>query len=178
MSDGAAPRAVVLPGARYTTAHPLLHFTSAVLRTAGWSIVEASWSAGDVDAPTAMVCSVAERLIDEAPSPRTVLVAKSLGTLAIPVAARRKIPGIWLTPLLDQPEVAGALDALPRSLLVGSTDDETWDGAIARASRHDVLELSGVDHRLESTRDVARSIDVLREVVIAVERFVDELGAC
>lgn len=165
-------RAIILPGARYTAAHPLLYFTAAVVRGAGWDVAEATWPRGDVPDPASMVLRIARGLIDEASGSRVLLVGKSLGSLAIPLAAERELAGIWLTPLLREPAVAAALPQLPpATLLVGSSDDETWDSAGARASRHQVVELSGANHGLEHPDDALRSVEYLRTVVEAVTWF-------
>ena len=173
-------RAIVLPGAGYTPARPLLHFTRAVLESHGWTVVEASWPTGDPEEgdPDDMVTGVASRLVDDAGDRRLLMVGKSLGSLAIPIAASRDISGIWITPLLRRPALAEALDRLPTStLLIGSTADETWDGDAARRSGHDVMELTDANHGLELGGDPLGSIDALRTVIEAVDRFVTRLDA-
>ena len=46
-------------------------------------------------------CADAPIKLDQAPDDQPVLVvAKSLGTLALPWAVERGLPGVWLTPLL------------------------------------------------------------------------------
>lgn len=172
--------AIVLPGVRYTTAHPLLHFTRAVLESHGWTVAEASWpsdEAGDRD-PDEMVTAVAIGLLQSAGDARLLIVGKSIGSLAIPVAASRGIPGIWFTPLLRQSALAEALTRLPaRTLLVGSIADETWDPVVARQSGHRVVELTDANHGLELDGDAVGSIDALRRVIDAVDRFVAEMDA-
>jgi hypothetical protein len=170
--------AIVLPGARYSTARPLLHFSRAVLESHGWTVVEASWPADDPleRDPHEMVTGVATGLFDTAGDARVLVVGKSLGSLAIPLAASRRIPGIWFTPLLHQSPVAETLAHLPAStLLIGSTADETWDADVARQSGLRVLELTDANHGLELTGDPLGSIDALRRVVDAVDRFVAEM---
>jgi hypothetical protein len=166
--------AIVLPGARYSTARPLLHFARAVLESHGWTVVEASWPADDPQRdPHEMVMGVAAGLLDTAGDARVLVVGKSLGSLAIPLAASRRLPGIWFTPLLHQSPVAEALRRLPEpTLLVGSTADETWDADAARQSGLGVLELTDVNHGLELTGDPLGSIDALRRVIDGVDRFV------
>jgi hypothetical protein len=97
--------AIVLPGVRYTTARPLVHFTRAVLESHGWAVLEASWPSDDAAEhdPQEMVTSVATGLIESAGDARVLVVGKSIGSLAIPLAASRGFPGIWFTPLLRHP---------------------------------------------------------------------------
>jgi hypothetical protein len=168
-------QAIVLPGVRYTTARPLLHFTRAVLESHGWAVHEGSWPTDDPTErrPEEMVTSIATRLVEAAGGAQVLIVGKSIGSLAMPIAAERAIPGIWITPLLHDPAVAGALDGLPAAtLLVGSTGDESWDAEAARASGHEVLELNDANHGLELDGDPLGSIDALRKVIDAVDRFV------
>jgi hypothetical protein len=171
--------AIILPGAGYTAAHPLLHFTRIVLDAHGWSVVPASWPADEAARrdPDEMVTTIAARLVDSAESQRPLIVGKSIGSLAIPLAAERGLPGIWLTPLLRRSNVAEALGGLPTdTLLIGSTGDETWDRDAARRSNHQVLELTDANHGLEQSGDPLGSIDVLRTVIDAVDRFVADLS--
>jgi hypothetical protein len=171
--------AIILPGAGYTSAHPLLHFTRAVLEAHGWTIAEASWPADEAAQRHAdeMVTTIATRLIDSVGNRPPLIVGKSIGSLAIPLAAERGLSGIWLTPLLRRPTVADALERLPApTLLIGSTGDETWDGDAARRSSHQVVELTEADHRLERVGDPLGSIDALRTVIDAVDRFVAALA--
>ena len=107
---------------------------------------------------------------------RVLLVAKSLGTYAAPLAAERGYDAVWLTPLLQLPSLAEAFAANPaRQLLVGGTaDDIAWDAAVARdlaARGCDVLEVPGADHALMVPGDVVRGVEVHVEVVRAVDSF-------
>lgn len=86
---------------------------------------------------------------------------------------------MWLTPLIADrgttvaPQVIEGLrfGTAPR-LLIGGSDDPTWDGDIASALSHaEILELPGADHSLEVPGDAARSLDYLRTVTEAISRF-------
>jgi hypothetical protein len=98
-----------------------------------------------------------------------ILLAKSVGSHAIPWAAERGVRGIWLTPMLQVPAIRDALPLLPQgSLLAGGTADSTWDGDVAAASGLPVLQIEGGDHTLEIPGDVHRSIAALGRVVTAI----------
>ena len=172
-------RAILLPGANYTVAHPLLHFTRGVLEAYGWTVEAATWLPDDVAHrdPLEMVTEVATRLIDAEEPRRALLVGKSIGSFAIPLAADRSLSGIWLTPLLRQPPVADAVGRLPKpTILIGSRADESWDSDVARRSDHEVVELTDANHGLELTGDPVASVDALRTVIGAVDRFVAGLA--
>ncbi len=109
-----------------------------------------------------------------------LLITKSLTSLAAQISAAEGLPAVWLTPLIaDQGSTVAAqvLSGLqagtePR-LLVGGSDDPSWDGGVAsRLSNAEILELPGADHSLEVPDDVARSLDNLKRVVEGVGNFV------
>ncbi|NJP92534.1 alpha/beta hydrolase [Nonomuraea sp. FMUSA5-5] len=172
--------AVLLPGAAYVPARPLLHFARTVLVRRGWSVQEIWWETPetrDQDEMAAWVLEQARAALDaEGDVPRVLLVAKSLGSFAAPLVAERGLPAIWLTPLLRYTLVA---DALRRSrepaLLVGGGADRSWDGKTAVATGHEYVEIPGADHGLEG-EDAVESARMLVDATTAMDRFVAALG--
>jgi hypothetical protein len=161
--------ALLLPGRGYGPQLPLLYFARRCLTDIGRQVRALEWPEGELG-PDCVV-RVLREAVDEMPGDLSdlVLLAKSLGTHAIPWAAEHGVPGIWLTPMLQVPAVRAALPALPPgSLLVGGTADPSWDGEIAAASGLPVLQLEGADHCLEIPGDVHRSVATLARVVAAV----------
>jgi hypothetical protein len=96
------------------------------------------------------------------------------------VAADRQLPAIWLTPALSHEENVDDLRrATAPTLLVGSTGDRSWVPQIARELESDspliaYLEFENVDHSLETKVDPVNSVEVLKRVVQAMERFVGD----
>jgi hypothetical protein len=172
-------RVIVLPGLRYTPARPLLHFARSVAMAYGWSVHEVWWDPPSATVDwAAWVGAAARETIVEQRADRMVMVGKSLGTHAIPVAAELELEGIWLTPLFDDAAIEDAITKLPaHSLLIGGTSDETWDGAAARATGLPVHEVPDGDHVLEIAGDPVRSADALRSIVVAMDRFFGALEA-
>jgi len=136
-----------------------------------------------LDATTpAMVEARVEAVLDDVlPDVRPVLFAKSLGTLASPVAARRDLPAVWLTPVLtdhvglDPRIFIGAVEASSAPcLIVGGTGDALWDGELARQLSPHVVEIPNADHGLHLPGPVAGTVAVMAEVITAVESFLDE----
>jgi len=105
-----------------------------------------------------------------------LLVGKSLGTLAAVVAADRRLPAVWFTPLLSDPPTLAALSrATAPLLLAGGTADPYWDAGAARSVTPHVVEVTGADHSLLVPGAVAASAAVLGQVMTAVEEFLDQI---
>lgn len=174
--------AVLLPGTSYTPNHPLLYYTRQVLLAHGWSVDEVWWSSDDLDdfrtnewAATGVI-QTAKAALDKVADRNPLVVGKSLGSLLLPYVSERGWPAIWLTPLLSLPELAEALTTTTgKTLLVGGTVDDYWDGAIAKASGHQVLEMQGAHHGLEISGDPSASVRLLGELVDAITLFVKNL---
>lgn len=165
---------MVLPGRGYTPARPLLHFTRAVLEFHGWTVRELWWRPPALSEYLPWVREQTELALDTTPA-GTLLVGKSLGSLAAPVAARRGLPAVWLTPLFSN---AAVVDALGRStaltLLVGGTADVLWDSETAHRSGHQVWEVEDADHGLQ-TPDPVRSAEIVRQYTVRLCEFVAAL---
>ncbi|MFD2025182.1 hypothetical protein [Promicromonospora aerolata] len=167
--------ATVLPGSGYTAMAPLLWYARGALHDLGWTIRTLEWTtAPSFDSART---AYAEVLGEDAPGDDTLhlVVAKSLGTLAMPLAVRLGLPGVWLTPLLtseqapDVQETAAELDE--NHLLIGGTADPLWDGELADGSDADVVEVDNADHSLEVPNDRAENLAIVEEVVSAIEEF-------
>lgn len=183
---GAPFWAIVLPGAGYSAQAPLLWYARRAAMDQGRNVLVVTdaydrendeavrWVEDRVAAALSHV-----RTRDEHP----LLIAKSLTSLAAPLAAAERLPAVWLTPLMAEagtgaaPQVLAGLRASTEPmLLVGGSADPSWDGGVAATlANAEVLELAGADHSLEAPDDVARSLDNLRRVTDAVSRFVERL---
>ena len=165
--------ATILPGRGYTPDAPLLHYAIGVLRRRGWTVREVWWQGGTEITGDVAVTQATEAL-DAVDAPTQMIVAKSLGTLAMPHAVDHGIHGVWLTPLLVDPEIELAATRLTGlDLLVGGTADSLWDAEVAASSPARVLQIEGANHGLEVDDSVLDSIDVLRSVTYHVEKVVE-----
>ncbi|WP_432507366.1 alpha/beta hydrolase [Kineococcus arenarius] len=172
---GSAPwTATVLPGRGYGCDAPLLRATRSLLRERGWTVRTVRWRD---EAPGAEdVTALGRELLPPAGTGRHLVVAKSLTTRLLPLAAERGLPGVWLTPLLGEQEVrAAAARATAPTLLIGGDADPYGDSAVAAASGQRVLELPGADHSLEVPGDAEASRAALDDVVAAVRGFLDDV---
>ena len=152
MADGRA--AVVVPGLFYSADGPLLMYAGLAVERRGGSVRRISWTVpqfGGGDDERAWVAARVGEAVDAVLAATNVaapvVIGKSLGSLAAPVAADRGLPAVWLTPILtDELTVAALRRAAPPCLLIGGTADKAWDGQLARSLTPYVLEIDGADH--------------------------------
>jgi len=178
---GADRWAIILPGAGYAVTAPLLWFAREAALAGGWNVLAVSDTFNGTDDPLRWVEERANAAIQHVDGPTSpLLIAKSLTSLAAPLAARLGLSAVWLTPLINaagtsvsQLVLDGLAAASAQCLLVGGTADPTWDAAIARSvPRAEVLEIDDADHLLQVPGDVAGSVDSLDRVVSAVASFI------
>jgi hypothetical protein len=164
--------AVILPGKVYPITAPVLWFASEALHAAGWTVlgIDDAYSDGDM---LAWVEARARAALEWAGAARVMVVAKSMSTRAAALAAERSLPGVWLTPLLNDASVFEALKAIDaRGLAVGSPSDPTWSQALSvHLRRMEILQLPGVNHALEVPGDPQRSIELLGRITDRISRF-------
>ncbi|MFG2101619.1 alpha/beta hydrolase [Micromonospora echinaurantiaca] len=171
-------RAVLIPGRGYDTRFPLFLYLGEALRRASFALHAISWQVpeglgSDRDGAGAAADWVTGQVAPTLSGRMELLVGKSLGTLAAPLAADRGLPAVWLTPLLHMAPVVDALDrATAPFLLIGGTADPSWDGAVARRLTPHVVEIDQADHALMVPGPLARSAEALGRVCTAVEEFV------
>jgi len=166
---------LVLPGARYSITEPGLFWPCTALIGLGWRAVVVRWEWTEVaaDDPERFL----EAAVDQAeerfdPALETIVMAKSIGSLAARWAARQQMRGIWLTPLLQREDVVSALIGCPpRSLLVGGTADPTWALTPELRSRHLLVEVPQMDHAFRVGMDWKQSLTALAAVCEAVQDF-------
>lgn len=170
--------ALLLPGARYVPAAPLLWFAREVLQADGWTVLQV-WDEWDrSEDPTSWVSDRVAAGLKHLDYGSPLLVAKSLTTLALPIAVEKALPGVWLTPLLNQDDVRTALPKVSEpTLLVGGTGDRSWDAQFAGSLPGvEVCELEDADHGLQYTNDPPRSIDALKVVTSRISEFIEQLA--
>jgi hypothetical protein len=177
---------VVLPGRMFGAGAPLLLYGAEVAARRGGTVHRHEWAGeGPMPFDPAVEGWVADQvgpLLDglegrDGPGASPLVIAKSLGTHAAPLAADRGLPAVWLTPLLEAPWVAAALGrATAPSLLVGGGANSSWDGALARRLSAHVLEIPDADHGLSVPGPLTDTIAVLARVVEAIDAFLERIG--
>lgn len=173
--------AVVVPGRGYPPAAPLTFFTGFVLLRQGWSVRQVWWDPPSYESDEQTLEWVSAEVEPALPTSGPVLVVgKSLGTWAAPLAAKRGLPAIWFTPILDVPAIADAIGANPApQLLVGGTADDLWNRDIARdlaGTGCAVLEVPDADHVLMIPGDPVRGVEAHAEVMRTLDAWLAGLG--
>ena len=148
--------AILLPGRRGGVVTPLLQWPASLLTQNGWLVLGVAWHEDGLTQPEAShVRNGADAALDRAGVDRpVVVVAKSLGTLALPWAVENALPGVWLTPLLsDATVVTAAEEAQQPTLLVGGTGDPHWRVPAVPGPGVRIVEVPGADHGLQQPGD-------------------------
>ena len=166
----AAPVAVLLPGTGYTVKAPLLYWSATLLCRQGWRVQAVEWDADrpEGDDAQASVEREVERAGQAAGGRIDLVVAKSFGTLGLPWAIAHGVPGVWLTPVLTEAVILGALAAASSAhLAVGGGRDALWAPATHLHPEAIVHTVDGADHSL-LTDDWRGSMELHRELHEAI----------
>lgn len=160
--------ALLLPGGGYTAQAPLLYWAGVVLAEAGWSVFAAEWGA-EAREPSGSPRELVERSLDELehslPSPPGLIVGKSLGSFALPRAVAVGTAGVWLTPILTDPDVAAALTAASSDhLAIGGTADPTWRPDLVGDASAALVSVEHADHSLTIEDEWEASYAAQRDV--------------
>ena len=170
-------RVLVLPGQGYTVDHPLLFWACHVADSAGWQVSTMRWQFNsDAFASSAAFVELGAQALDAAApaAQRTVVIAKSLGTLAAGWANQHGYPGVWLTPLLNDGGVSSALTKTPLALIVGGTRDRHWNRQVAGSLACEKVEVEGAGHALTVEGDWRASMAGLAITLATIETFLKE----
>jgi hypothetical protein len=179
--------ALLIPGYGYSPERPLLHFARAVFMKYAWTTQEVWWperppqrEGQDLHIWFARLRSFVHthigQILQRDTAPRIALAGKSMGAFAAALAADRGFPGIWLTPVLRDSDLAGDLRrSTAPFLLVGSTADPSWDPELARSFGQPFYEAQDANHGMETDDDPVNSAEVLRHATIAMDAFVATL---
>lgn len=167
-------RVIVLPGRAYPIEAPLLFWAAYGLLEDGWFVQAVSWQGPPLDA--GFVQGALRKALSEAPAAdQTLVVAKSLGTLAAGAAAGLGLPAVWLTPILTDSIVAQSLSSYPaRQLVIGGSADPGWP-ANAPHPTGEVMYVDGADHGMH-VGGVRSSNAVHMDVVDKVRAFANALS--
>ncbi|TDE98825.1 hypothetical protein EXU48_01075 [Occultella glacieicola] len=174
--DDDAPTAVMLPGGLYSVQGPLLYWCAEVLLQRGWRVIGVVWppevsSAAD---PRHHVEAELDAVIAAVGGTPDLVVAKSLGSHALPWSIREGVPGVWLTPVLTDPTVIDALArAGPSHLAIGGTVDPMWAPAATLTTRAVLKTIGDADHSILVPSDWEESMRAQQELMAVIAEHVD-----
>jgi hypothetical protein len=175
-ADGPAyGRCIVLPGRQYSPDGPMLFFAAQVALMRGWDVRQVWWEVPQLSSDDEEVAWVGAQLESAVAGyeGRVLVVAKSLGTLAAPVAAARGYDAAWLTPLLTKSAVAEPLSSYPAAqLVVIGSSDPFFNQDVLDALPGERLVVAG-DHILRVPGDAAAMVASHDSFVRAFDRWLD-----
>jgi NAD(P)-dependent dehydrogenase (short-subunit alcohol dehydrogenase family) len=174
--DVDAPTAVLLPGGLYSVQGPLLYWCAELLVQRGWRVIAVVWSpeASSAAQPRHHVEAELEAVAAALGRPPDLLVAKSLGSHALPWSIGQGVPGVWLTPVLTDTVVKDALARAGAShLAVGGSVDPMWAPAATLTTRAAVMSIDGADHSILIPSDWEESMRTHQALMIAIAAHID-----
>ena len=179
--------AIILPGAGYTSQGPLLHFSSGHYFKQGFDVLqvnyrfsEAELNPFDAEGFSANVLHTLEEMLIETNYDQCVIVAKSIGTIALANLLKHptflNASAIWLTPLLHRDDVYQAMLQVKNNsfCIIGDKDFCYREDRFTNLKSNPTLEtllIPNGDHSLENKEDVLGSIDMLKDVISGIIKF-------
>jgi predicted alpha/beta-hydrolase family hydrolase len=183
------------PGSGYSFDKPLLYFSTMLMLAKGIDVVqikyrykddEAFWVLSDHEQSDRMyadVKGVVEKVLGERQYRDVLFLGKSIGTMPIvnglfldPRFAEAK--AVLMTPVLNRANLAdNLLASSQQTLLIMGNNDRFYDaGTIqtiqAEKPNVELLLMDGANHAMDIGWDVQGSIDVLKTVMVRIDRFV------
>jgi predicted alpha/beta-hydrolase family hydrolase len=185
------------PGSGYSFDKPLLYYSTMLMLAKGIDVVqiayrynedEGFWRLSDQEQSGRMyadVSGVVEKVLAERNYRGVLFLGKSIGTLPIvngllldPRFAKAK--AVLLTPVLNRANLADNLLACrQQTLLVMGKNDRFYDAGTIQTIRAEkpnveLLLVDEANHAMEIGWDVQSSIEVLKAVMVRLDRFVGD----
>ena len=186
--------AVLYPGMRYTCDKPLLYFTTELLLSRGYDVLQL-WSNYDVKQfellsqaeKTIRVISDGQALLSAGRQAgayaRVLLCGKSLGTLTMAFILNENhdlddLMTVWFTPLIHLPPVSDSiLNIGSPAFVAGSQADTTFSSGpieqITSKSNITSFVADQADHSLEIPGDSVHSLKILDQVITKLSGFIN-----
>jgi hypothetical protein len=159
---------------------PLLYWCAELLVELGWRVEAIEWTGADVEESVAATLVERALILALTGTPAgadRLIVAKSLGTAALPWASANGVPGVWLTPVLADDEIRVALaGASADHLAIGGDRDELWAPAAALVTEATLVTVPGADHSLLIEGDWTASLDAQTDVLGRIASWVAALA--
>lgn len=181
---------VMLPGVGYTNQMPWMFYVHELAIARRWDVLQVNYDYRGMSGTTqeervqrltADCRTTLDAALAEGDHTEVVLVGKSLGSIVMASLLRTGIAQdlsmIWLTPLLRLPEVREAITANAgcSAVVIGTRDDHYDAEVIAEMEGQGAMVrvVDGGDHSLDIEGDVGASIGALREVINALDGYLE-----
>ncbi|MGG0718513.1 alpha/beta family hydrolase [Robertmurraya massiliosenegalensis] len=180
--------AILLPGLGYTNQAPLLFYTTSILASKGYDVLQVNYKYSREEMSTLKekdftdaILEVIQHILEKQEYEHYVLVAKSMGTIALfyllenPLFQSAKV--VWQTPLLQRDDVYNSLRNSESSglLLIGDKDPCYIEERVSFLRSRANLSLQVIekgDHGLELKNDVFGSINILSDIVRIIDDYI------
>ena len=182
---------IFLPGAGYTTTSPLFHFTEEVYLNRGYDVLRVDYRYVDKEydeftieelekAVKVDTAAVLDAFFADAAYTNYYIIGKSLGTVAMSTELGKgrfeKANLIWLTPLMNHPEVLEAMihSRYEALCFVGDQDRYYSESNFRKLVANPKLEAklyTGMNHSLEYGDKPVDSVGILKEIISDIEKF-------
>ncbi|TFE00097.1 alpha/beta fold hydrolase [Jeotgalibacillus sp. R-1-5s-1] len=194
LSDEPKGTALILPGAGYSIQAPLMHYATSLLVKEGYQVILAdyaynkeSYNSMSDEEYRASVLKDGELIFEKTGQLRKdgslLIVGKSIGTMMMAQESNLNrlsdVKAIWMTPLVHGELVRQALEHTkwPSLSIIGDHDFCYSPEAAEAIERNPLVNnevIAGTDHALQFEDDLLGSIDVLKQVVESLVRFLQQ----
>lgn len=187
--------AILLPGMGYTAHMPLLYYPAQIMAAASADILRLEYDYRQTNFLSLKFKEQMEWLFDDAsaayqaamaqrPYQQLTIIGKSLGTLSMGhLLTTKKLPStvktVWLTPMLKSKMLQDQILQFgqPVFIAIGTTDpfyDPELIAKLQSATDSQIVTIEDADHGLNIKNDISGSIQVLQQVMKAMEIFLED----
>ncbi len=185
--------ALILPGLNYTCDMPLLYYSAQLLVADGADVLQVKYdyTQNPQGKPVPLqekvaqlekdVIDITKVALEQRKYEYLTIIAKSLGTLAVPALLKTDFSAqvktcVYLTPILKElVSQKSLIQSYSKNLFVIGTSDPYYDPELIRelinAQGDNFMIIDGVNHSLEFPGDPLASLRVLDEVARKLETF-------
>lgn len=186
--------AVLYPGLRYTCDKPLLYFTTELLLSNGYDVLQlwSNYGSEQFDQlsqaeKTIQIIADGQALLNSGRRAgsyaQLLLCGKSLGTLTMAFILNEdqdlaNLATVWFTPLIHLPPVSDAIMKIESpSFIAGSLADSTFSSGpldqLESKPSTSMFIADGADHSLEIPGEPLKSLRILDQVIAKLSEFVN-----
>lgn len=187
--------AIFFPGVGYNNDMPLLYYPTELMSQRNIDILRVDYKYNEKEefANTtfeekkewirADAITSVENILKKKEYKKIIIVCKSIGTIAgvetlSAIDKLQKAEVIWLTPLCHNEEIVNRLNSIEnRSLIIIGTGDKCFVqqnlDKLKEKGNYEVMEIPDADHSLEIKGDTIRSVQVMKEILLGIQEFID-----